>query len=138
MSGTQWPSEAPAPAPGLDGLASMVAHEAGAPPDTRVFAGQAGADATAASSVQRPTVLIVGGSMGGCCAALALGRIGCRVDVFEKAPGELQSQGAGLVVQPDLAAFLKRTCAVDSIVSVEWQVLLAELQACNVIHQREI
>jgi len=38
-------------------------------------------------------VLVVGGSMAGSCAALALGRLGCQVQVFERSH-ELKSQGA--------------------------------------------
>jgi 2,6-dihydroxypyridine 3-monooxygenase len=55
-------------------------------------------------------VLIVGGSIGGCCAAIALAAAGERIEVnvFEADAGELRSQGAGLLVQPDMAAFLNR------------------------------
>jgi 2-polyprenyl-6-methoxyphenol hydroxylase-like FAD-dependent oxidoreductase len=53
-----------------------------------------------------PLTVIVGGSMGGCCAAIALASIGCPVTILERTPGQLPSQGAGLVIQPDMAAFL--------------------------------
>ncbi|KAL4451890.1 hypothetical protein ABPG75_007552 [Micractinium tetrahymenae] len=119
MSGHPWPSEAPAPAPGFEGLASQAAQaHASTPPDNAAAGGQAGAGAADAGGRRPPSVLIVGGSMGGCCAAVALGHVGCRVEVFEKAPGDLKSQGAGLVVQPDLAAFLQRYGAVRSIEEV--------------------
>ncbi|NJM72838.1 MAG: hypothetical protein HC862_23360 [Scytonema sp. RU_4_4] len=63
---------------------------------------------------QRPRVLIVGGSMGGLCAGLALHCIGCDVEIFERTsyqeialtPGGMQSRGAGLVVQMEINRFL--------------------------------
>jgi 2-polyprenyl-6-methoxyphenol hydroxylase-like FAD-dependent oxidoreductase len=44
--------------------------------------------------------------MAACCAAIALANIGCRCSLFERTSGQLRSQGAGLVVQPDMADFL--------------------------------
>ncbi|KAG7667914.1 hypothetical protein Ndes2526B_g01676 [Nannochloris sp. 'desiccata'] len=58
------------------------------------------------ATLRTPSALIVGGSMGGCCAAIALASIGCPVTILERTPGQLPSQGAGLVIQPDMAAFL--------------------------------
>jgi 2,6-dihydroxypyridine 3-monooxygenase len=63
---------------------------------------------------QRLRVLIVGGSMGGLCAGLALRCIGCDVEIFERAsyteatltPSGVQSRGAGLVVQMEINQFL--------------------------------
>ena len=54
--------------------------------------------------------------MGGCCAAIALGSIGCHCTVFEQTPGQLalQPQGAGLVIQPDMAAFLQRYTTIHA------------------------
>lgn len=58
------------------------------------------------SNLPPPRTLIIGGSMGGCCAAIALASIGCPVTILERTPGCLPSQGAGLVIQPDMAQFL--------------------------------
>lgn len=63
-----------------------------------------------------PKVLVVGGSIGGCCAAIALGSaLGCHVEVFERSSGALRSQGAGLVIQPDMAAFLQHFQVCESL-----------------------
>lgn len=58
-------------------------------------------------------VAIVGGSLGGCCAAIALSQAGCQVQIFERSAGLLQSQGAGLVIQPDMAGFLEEFHVCD-------------------------
>lgn len=62
-------------------------------------------------------VAIVGGSLAGYCAAIALGHVGCQVQIFERSAGLLQSQAAGIVIQPDMAAFLEEfhVCDVASI-----------------------
>jgi 2-polyprenyl-6-methoxyphenol hydroxylase-like FAD-dependent oxidoreductase len=70
-----------------------------------------------AGAPSKPKTLIVGGSIAGCCAALTLGKLGCHVDLFERTTGELKSQGAGLVIQPDMAEFLVRYGIVDNVVS---------------------
>ena len=67
-----------------------------------------------------PRVAIVGGSMGGCCAAIALAAEGCPVTVFERTPGELPSRGAGLVIQPDMQAFLRHFEVVKDISTVSF------------------
>lgn len=51
---------------------------------------------------------VVGGSVGGLCAAVALGAAGCRATVYEQAPHEQRGRGAGIVLHPDLASFLER------------------------------
>lgn len=51
-------------------------------------------------------VIVSGGSMGGLFTALALGEAGHAVDVFERAAGELESRGAGIVVQPRMLGYL--------------------------------
>jgi len=68
-------------------------------------------------SLPPPRVVVVGGSIGGCCAAIALAAAGCDVQVHERTPGELPSQGAGLVIQPDMAAFLHHygVCAAEDV-----------------------
>jgi 2-polyprenyl-6-methoxyphenol hydroxylase-like FAD-dependent oxidoreductase len=39
---------------------------------------------------------IVGGSLAGCAAAIALGRAGCEVSVYERSRGALEDRGAGI------------------------------------------
>jgi 2-polyprenyl-6-methoxyphenol hydroxylase-like FAD-dependent oxidoreductase len=51
--------------------------------------------------------LVIGGSMSGLLAALALRRRGFRVDVFERAGDALAGRGAGIVAQPELKAALR-------------------------------
>src|SRR5262245_62468142 len=41
-------------------------------------------------------VAIVGGSLAGCAAAIALRRAGCQVVVFERSTGALEDRGAGI------------------------------------------
>ena len=55
-----------------------------------------------ATPVQAPRALIIGGSLGGLFTAIALRKIGWRVDVFERSPHALDSRGGGLVLQPDV------------------------------------
>lgn len=94
------------PAPHLEDVlltASLDKHRAPSPDDPKQH--------------QPPRVAIVGGSMGGCCAAIALASVGCSVTVLERMPGQLPAQGAGLVIQPDMAAFLQefKVCDVSNI-----------------------
>ncbi|WP_336342681.1 FAD binding domain-containing protein [Halalkalicoccus ordinarius] len=58
-------------------------------------------------------VIVSGGSMGGLFAALALREAGCAVDVFERASGELESRGAGIVAQPRMMKYLKERGVAD-------------------------
>src|SRR5882724_4102651 len=41
-------------------------------------------------------VAIVGGSLAGCAAAIALRRAGCEVTVYERSRGKLEDRGAGI------------------------------------------
>src|SRR5262245_65074617 len=41
-------------------------------------------------------VAIVGGSLAGCAAAIALRRAGCAVTVYERSRGKLEDRGAGI------------------------------------------
>ena len=52
-------------------------------------------------------IAVVGGSIGGLCAAIALRGIGCDVEVYERSSGEMTSRGAGIVVQPQLLRLLR-------------------------------
>ncbi len=45
-----------------------------------------------------PGVAVVGGSIGGLTAALVLRRLGCEVDVYERASAPLEGRGAGIVL----------------------------------------
>lgn len=56
--------------------------------------------------------LVIGGSMSGLLAALALRRRGWEVEVYERAADELAGRGAGIVAQPELKAVL-RTLGLD-------------------------
>ena len=107
------PRQAPAEVPAVhfeSGLAwEAVQHPSATSPNHDKEGGK--------SARSRPSALVVGGSMGGCCAALALGELGCAVSLFERAPGELKTQGAGLVVQPDMADFLLHYGVVKNVVS---------------------
>jgi len=51
--------------------------------------------------------LVIGGSMSGLFAALALSRRGWDVEVFEHVAGELAGRGAGIVAQPQLRAVFR-------------------------------
>jgi 2-polyprenyl-6-methoxyphenol hydroxylase-like FAD-dependent oxidoreductase len=52
--------------------------------------------------VRGSTVGIVGGSIAGCAAAVALARLGCDVHVFERSSGALRDRGAGIMMPPAL------------------------------------
>jgi len=64
-------------------------------------------------------VVVVGGSIGGLAAGLALRSIGCNVEIFERSPHDLKDRGAGLVVQSETMHFLsKHGIATQDTVSV--------------------
>ena len=58
-------------------------------------------------------VVVAGGSVGGLCAGIALRGVGCEVEVHERTRGTMSSSGAGIVVQDDLWALLRRHGAPD-------------------------
>src|SRR5437016_4453181 len=57
--------------------------------------------------------LVIGGSMSGLLAALALRQHGWQVDVYERVAEPLAGRGAGIVAQPELKAIL-RTLELDA------------------------
>ncbi|MBI4506980.1 MAG: FAD-dependent monooxygenase, partial [Chloroflexi bacterium] len=71
----------------------------------------AGSPATARSSTprrRRPRAIVVGGSLAGLCAGLAMQSVSYEVDVFERSPGVMHSRGAGLVAQGPVLRLLER------------------------------
>lgn len=56
---------------------------------------------------KRLRAVVVGGSLGGLCAALALGCVNVEVEVFEKSPHEMEDRGAGIVAQMELLHYLE-------------------------------
>jgi 2-polyprenyl-6-methoxyphenol hydroxylase-like FAD-dependent oxidoreductase len=51
---------------------------------------------------------VAGGSLGGLCAGVALRGQDANVDIYERHAGELQTRGAGIVVQQELTRLLQR------------------------------
>jgi 2-polyprenyl-6-methoxyphenol hydroxylase-like FAD-dependent oxidoreductase len=58
--------------------------------------------------VLTPKVVVVGGSLGGLCSAIALRALGCEVDVYERSSGLLRDRGAGIVLQPEVVEVFAR------------------------------
>lgn len=50
------------------------------------------------SNVEASRVAVVGGSIAGCATAIALGRLGCEVEVFERSSGALRDRGSGIAI----------------------------------------
>lgn len=50
------------------------------------------------ASVKGSRVAVVGGSIAGCATAIALSRLGCEVDVFERSSGALRDRGSGIAI----------------------------------------
>ncbi|MFB7498484.1 FAD-dependent monooxygenase [Streptomyces sp. NPDC056161] len=63
--------------------------------------------------------LIIGGSVGGLAAAHELRAAGADVAVYERSAGRLRARGAGIVMQPEVAALLDRIGVGAPGVSVE-------------------
>jgi 2,6-dihydroxypyridine 3-monooxygenase len=62
---------------------------------------------------QGPRVAVIGGSLGGMMAALALREVGCQVDVFERVSRRLEGHGAGLRIVPEMARLLRERAGID-------------------------
>jgi 2,6-dihydroxypyridine 3-monooxygenase len=56
---------------------------------------------------------VIGGSLGGLMAAVALRNAGCAVDVYERVPQRLQAHGAGLRIVPEMAQLLQQRAGID-------------------------
>lgn len=61
----------------------------------------------------RPRVAVMGGSLGGLNAALFLRDAGCDVDVYERSPVTLVSQGAGIVMHPSTVRYFTENDVLD-------------------------
>lgn len=59
------------------------------------------------------SVGVVGGSLGGLFQAVALAELGLDVTVWERSSGRPHDRGAGIVLQPNVAWFLKMFCGAD-------------------------
>ena len=62
-------------------------------------------------SIKRLRVGIVGGSISGCAAAVALLRTGHNMTVFESSPNELTGRGAGIGMQMSVLRALRERAA---------------------------
>src|SRR5436309_2386746 len=72
--------------------------------------------------------LVIGGSMSGLLAALALKQHGWQADVYERVAEPLAGRGAGIVAQPELKAILRRLgLAADGIRSTVRQQYLPDV-----------
>jgi 2,6-dihydroxypyridine 3-monooxygenase len=58
-------------------------------------------------------VAVIGGSLGGLMAAVALRGAGCTVDVYERVPQRLEGLGAGLRIVPEMATLLQDRAGID-------------------------
>ena len=60
-----------------------------------------------------PKVAVIGGSLGGLMAAVALRGAGCAVDVYERVPQRLEGLGAGLRIVPEMASLLEDRAGIN-------------------------
>src|SRR5574337_634203 len=76
---------------------------------------------------QPPKVVVIGGSIAGLSTGIALGCLGCHVDVYEQSPTILRGRGGGLVVQYEMLDWMTThgiaALATLSIPGVERQFL---------------
>ncbi len=52
-------------------------------------------------------IIVIGGSIGGLSASIALSCKGYDVEIYERSSGRMQDRGAGLVIQPDMMDYLQ-------------------------------
>lgn len=63
--------------------------------------------------MSRPSVAVVGGSLGGLTAALVLADVGCDVRVLERSPSTLEARGAGIAVLDETVRWFAERAGVD-------------------------
>jgi len=64
--------------------------------------------------------VVIGGSLGGLFAGLLFRSIRWDVDIYERSPGDLDSRGGGIVLQPEmLEAFRRAGVQYDTSIGVE-------------------
>ncbi|MEW2455904.1 FAD-dependent oxidoreductase [Streptomyces albus] len=87
----------------------MAASPTGTAPETRCTPGPAHQAGPVCPTEERATmrirgshVAVVGGSIAGCAAAVALARAGREVTVFERSRGGLRDRGAGITLPASL------------------------------------
>jgi maleate cis-trans isomerase/2-polyprenyl-6-methoxyphenol hydroxylase-like FAD-dependent oxidoreductase len=104
---------APDARPGPRGpLRPLGAADLGAPRAVCI-GGQVGEGLGLLRRGRRPRVLVVGGSLAGLWAGLAMRAIGCEVTIFERSPGAMQSRGAGLAAQGVILRLLEERGIAD-------------------------
>jgi len=81
-----------------------------------VYSGDRGFASPSAPSAQSdfPKVAVIGGSLGGLFAVIAMRSVNCDVEVFEKSPANMKGRGAGIVMQKEIVNFLKEHNIVPS------------------------
>lgn len=62
---------------------------------------------------RRPHIIVMGGSLGGLTAALALRDAGCDVDVYERTSSPLMGLGAGIVLNPATVRYFLQKAIFD-------------------------
>jgi 2-polyprenyl-6-methoxyphenol hydroxylase-like FAD-dependent oxidoreductase len=71
--------------------------------------------------IEGSRVGVVGGSIAGCAAAVALRRVGCEVTVYERSRGELKDRGFGIAIPVPLREQLISAAYLDSAMPVcQW------------------
>lgn len=85
--------------------------------ETSTTTSEADAHRAPAGGARGCRVGIVGGSIGGCAAAIVLARIGCEVTVFERSRGALEERGAGIAMPLAHLDWLKAHDLVDADLS---------------------
>jgi 2,6-dihydroxypyridine 3-monooxygenase len=83
-----------------------------------------------------PRVAVAGGSLGGLTAALTLRDVGCDVTVYERARAPLVGQGAGIVLHPVTARYLRERGASLGGLSIAAHAVRYMGQAGEALHER--